>query len=192
MTTRSGLRLAQRSARIAVLVGMAVLTSTGALAARHARVMPSTLGTGRAGTLEGGRWRSSLTDSADVAATIARFHAALAEGDSVAAMALLAPDVVILEAGGIETRDDYRSHHLPGDMAFARAIKGERGPVSVTVRGDVAWASSTSTTVGDYRGRAINSAGAELMVLTRNGSGWRINAIHWSSRPRLARGGRTS
>jgi hypothetical protein len=30
----------------------------------------------------------------------------------------------------------------------------------------------------------VNSTGAELMVLRRDGDGWRIVAIHWSSRTR--------
>lgn len=125
-------------------------------------------------------------DSAAAAATVARYHAALEAGDSAAALALLADDVVILESGGLETRDEYRSHHLPGDIAFARAVKSERGPVTVRMRGDVAWASSTSVTQGTYNGRAVNSAGAELMVLVRTAQGWKISAIHWSSRARRA------
>ncbi|GLC28156.1 DUF4198 domain-containing protein [Roseisolibacter agri] len=128
-----------------------------------------------------------MLDSAEVARTVTRFHEALASGDSAAALALLAPDVVILESGGMETREEYQGHHLPGDIAFARAVKAARGPVRVSVRGDVAWASSTSVTQGEYRGRSVNSAGAELMVLTRaaaGATGWRIAAIHWSSRAR--------
>src|SRR5687768_2820649 len=39
------------------------------------------------------------TDSADIVAVIERFHAALASGDSAGALALLAPDAVILESG---------------------------------------------------------------------------------------------
>ena len=38
------------------------------------------------------------------------------------------------------------------------------------------------TTTGSYRDRPINAAGAELMVLVRTPVGWRITAIHWSSR----------
>jgi ketosteroid isomerase-like protein len=126
-------------------------------------------------------------DSAAVAQVVERFHGALAAGDSAAALALLAPDVVVLESGGAETRDDYRAHHLPADMEFARAVPGTRGPTRVTVQGDVAWASSTSTTRGEFRGRAIDSAGAELVVLARSaGGGWTIRAIHWSSRTRRA------
>lgn len=125
-------------------------------------------------------------DSVEVAAAVERFHRALASGDSAAALALLAPDAMILESGGVETREEYRGHHLPGDIEFARAITSRRGPVRVRVQGDVAWATSTSTTQGQFRGRAINSAGAELMVLTRMPEGWRISAIHWSSRNRRA------
>ena len=128
---------------------------------------------------------AAAADSADVAATVERFHRALADGDSAAALRLLADDAVVLESGEVETRDQYRSHHLPADIAFARAVKSERGAVRVTVRGDVAWATSASSTKGEYRGRAIDSAGAELMVLVRGADGgWRIAAIHWSSHAR--------
>jgi ketosteroid isomerase-like protein len=128
--------------------------------------------------------QSRARDSAAVAAVVERYHRALAAGDSTGALALLAPDAIILEAGGVETRAEYRSHHLAGDIEFARAVRSQRGPVRVRVRGDVAWATSTSTTEGQFRERAINSAGAELMVLTRTPRGWRISAIHWSSRTR--------
>lgn len=125
-------------------------------------------------------------DSAAVAGVITKYHDALAAGDSAAALALLAEDAVILETGAIETRAEYRSHHLPGDINFAKAIRSQRGPVHVRVRGDVAWASGTSTTQGEMNGRAINSTGAELMVLVRTAQGWKISAIHWSSRQRRA------
>lgn len=128
------------------------------------------------------------TDSAGALAAVTRFHAALAAGDSTGALSLLSNDVMILESGGVETRDEYRSHHLPGDMAFAQAIKSDRLVRRVTVRGDVAWVTGTSTTTGDYRGRAVNSAGAELVVLVRTPQGWRISAVHWSSRTRRASG----
>jgi ketosteroid isomerase-like protein len=123
-------------------------------------------------------------DSAAVATVVERYHRALESGDSVGALTLLTSDAVILESGGVETREEYRSHHLPADIAFARAVKSVRGPIGVVVRGDVAWATSTTTTQGEFRGRPVNSAGAELMVLTRTPDGWKINAIHWSSRNR--------
>jgi ketosteroid isomerase-like protein len=122
------------------------------------------------------------TDSAAVVATVDRFHAALAAGDSAAVADLLAPDVIILESGVQETREEYLGGHLHGDIAFARAVPRERGPIRAVVEGDVAWTTSTSVARGEFRGREINSAGVELMVLRRAPGGWRIAAIHWSSR----------
>jgi uncharacterized GH25 family protein/ketosteroid isomerase-like protein len=125
-------------------------------------------------------------DSAAVASVVERYHAALASGDTATAMSLLAAGAVILESGGIESREEYRSHHLLADIEFARAVPRDRGPLRVWTRGDVAWAASTSTSIGAFRDREINSQGAELMVLTREVDGWKIAAIHWSSRTRRA------
>jgi ketosteroid isomerase-like protein len=114
--------------------------------------------------------RQALTD----------FHAALAAGDSVTALAQLAPDARIIEGGGVQTREEYRSHHLPGDMAFAAAVTRERSDISVDIRGNMAWAYSTSRTKGEIRGRKIDSRGAELAVLVKIGGVWKIVAIQWS------------
>jgi hypothetical protein len=45
----------------------------------------------------------------------------------------------------------------------------------------VAWVAATTTVIGSYRGRRVDSQGAELMVLSQARDGWRIRAIHWSS-----------
>ena len=123
-------------------------------------------------------------DSAAVAGVIAKYQESMAAGDSASSLALLTDDVVILESGRIETRAEYRSHHLAGDISFAKATRSQRGPVHVRLQGDVAWASSTSAAQGEMSGRTINSEGAELMVLVRTAQGWKISAIHWSSRQR--------
>lgn len=123
-------------------------------------------------------------DSTLVLRTVTEFHQALSRGDSTAALALLAPDVTILESGGREDRDEYRAHHLSADIEFARAVPSRVGPMKVTIVGDVAWVSSTSETTGTFRERPINSVGAELIVLSRHPGGWKIRAIHWSSRTR--------
>ena len=126
------------------------------------------------------------TDSAQVAGVIVAYHDAMKKGDSTAALAMMTMDAIVLESGGVETREEFRAHHLPADIRFAQAIESKRGPILVRVQGNTAWASSTSTTQGDYNGRAINSNGAELMVLTKTAQGWKIAAIHWSSRQRRA------
>lgn len=120
-------------------------------------------------------------DSAAVVAVVDRYHGALSEGDTVTALSLLAPDAVILESGDVESREEYRSHHLSADIEFAKAVPSTRGPVRVAMRGDVAWAASTSRTRGVFRSRPVDSQGAELMVVTREQGAWHIRAIHWSS-----------
>jgi ketosteroid isomerase-like protein len=127
---------------------------------------------------------AAAQDSLDVANVVRAYDQALRTGDSTAALALLADDAVILESGGMETREEYRSHHLPSDIEFTRAVQGTQSPLRVKVRGDVAWVASTSVAQGAFRGRPVNSVGAELMVLTRGAGGWKIAAIHWSSRAR--------
>lgn len=123
-------------------------------------------------------------DSAAVAAVVAGFHDALTAGDSLAALMLLTDDAVIVESGGVETREQYRAGHLKADIAAALRQAAERSPVAVEVRGDVAWATSTRRSSGTSGGRSVESTSAELMVLVREPAGWRIAAIHWSSRSR--------
>ena len=111
------------------------------------------------------------------------FHDALATGDSALVLTLLAENVVIFESGGVEaSREEYRSHHLPADIAFARSTEKEVTVDRVGFSGDVAWVLSHSMTTGSFRGRDINSAGTETMILRQTQMGWRIEHIHWSSR----------
>lgn len=117
-----------------------------------------------------------------VVAVIDAFHAALAAGDSTTALGHLSEDVIILESGRVENKEQYRSGHLAGDMRFAASIQRERAAVEVSILGDVAWAHSTSITQGRSGDREINSRGAELVVLARESGTWKIKAIHWSSR----------
>lgn len=121
-------------------------------------------------------------DSAAVVAVVDAFHAALEEADTAAVRRLLAENAIVQEGGGVETRAEYFSHHLPADMAFAGAVSGERRLMAVEVQADFAWVASTSQRKGTFRDREIDLQGAELMVLTRGPDGWRISAIHWSSR----------
>ncbi|MGH7615109.1 MAG: DUF4440 domain-containing protein [Gemmatimonadales bacterium] len=125
--------------------------------------------------------QSQASDSAAAIAVVRQFHEALARGDSAAALALLADDAIVLEAGSIETRAEYQTHHLPADIRFAQTIPSTRAFIRVVVAGEAAWITASSESVGTFDGRPINSVGAELMVLSRTTAGWRIRAIHWSS-----------
>ena len=124
---------------------------------------------------------SAQADSAYVVAVIEQFHAALAGSDSAGAMALLAPDAVVIEGGWVETRADYAAGHLTADMAFLAGMTTEVVSRTVTLAEGVAWVSTVSHTDGDYDGRAVKSRGAELIILGRGDGGWLIRAIHWSS-----------
>jgi hypothetical protein len=99
-------------------------------------------------------------------------------------MQLIADDALMLEAGGVETRAEYVKNHLPADIEFEKVVSGKRSPIRVVVNGSSAWATSTSEYSGTFQGRAIDSLGAELMVLSREPAGWRIRVIHWSGRAR--------
>ena len=119
-----------------------------------------------------------------VTAVVDAFHAALSSGQGDKALELLAADAIMLEAGGVETRAQYAKDHLPLDIEYEKTVTTKRTPIRVVVAGATAWATSTSETTGTYNGRPVDSVGAESMVLTRDTAGWRIRAIHWSSRAR--------
>jgi ketosteroid isomerase-like protein len=116
-----------------------------------------------------------------IAATVAAFHDALKKGDRAAVMALLAPDAQILEGGHAESREEYEKGHLASDIEFAQAVPSTREKIVVRQEGPAAWATSASRVSGTFKGREVNSAGAELIVLTKTPDGWLIRAIHWSS-----------
>lgn len=123
-------------------------------------------------------------DSVEVVQTVERFQEALVEGDSLAVAALLLPEAVVLEAGSRETKTEYLSHHFHSDGAFLRAMTRELNARQVQVAGDAAWVASTSRLHGAYRDRQRDLSSAELLVLRRTSEGWRIAAVHWSSRSR--------
>jgi ketosteroid isomerase-like protein len=120
----------------------------------------------------------------DVQRVVDAFHTRLKAGDTAGVMALLAPDVLLLETGGIETRAEYESNHLPADVEFEKAVTTSFKPYRVTVVGDAAWAVNTSEYKGTFKERPVDSVGVELMVLSRDAAGWRIRAVHWSGRAR--------
>jgi len=114
---------------------------------------------------------------------VAAFHAALAAGDGDAALAHLAPEVVILESGGGEkSRDEYASHHLGGGMRFAAASQRETLEQRRETFGDTAVVLTWTRTTGSFGDRQIDSNGVETMVLHRTDAQWHIVHVHWSSR----------
>lgn len=121
-------------------------------------------------------------DIAAVAAVVDAFNKALNEGDNAAALALLAPDSMFLEGGGLETYAEYRDNHLPADIEFEDQVDGVRDFMRVTVNGNSAWVITTHFYDGKFDGREISFELATLSVLSRESNGWKFRAIHWSSR----------
>ena len=128
--------------------------------------------------------QAESAETAAVEAVVAAYHQALAGGDRETALAILSPEVMILESGHVETAEEYRAHHLAADMAFSAAVPSRRQIIQAVVAGEVGWVISTSTVQGRFRDREIDSLGAELMVLRKQDGLWKIRAIHWSSRRR--------
>ena len=120
-------------------------------------------------------------DSMAVLRVASRFHTIMTKGDTAGIGSLLAPDLRVLEGGTVETRQEYLSHHLAEDLEFAKAVKQERTSFTYTCEGSTAWLISTSTSIGKFAGRDVNSVNAELLILSRTQKGWQIRAVHWSS-----------
>lgn len=122
------------------------------------------------------------SDSTEVVQAVERFTEALAMGDSTTVATLLLPEAMILEGGVVEDRHHYLGHHYSSDVRFLQAMTRDPKARQVHVVGDVAYVASTSRLHGSYRDRDIDLSSAELMVLRRTIEGWRVAAIHWSSR----------
>ena len=116
------------------------------------------------------------------AAVVDAFHAALRRGDTKAALSHLADNALIFESGGVERgRQEYASHHLGADSAFAQAVPGQVTRRAGQAVGSVAWIATEGRTTGTYKDKAVDRVTAETMVLRRQGSAWKIVHIHWSS-----------
>lgn len=116
------------------------------------------------------------------AAAVDAFHAALQRGDARAAAALLADDALIFESGGAErSKAEYAAHHLPADAEFSRSISSAVSRRAGRSDGALAWIATEGRTTGTYKGKALDLATTETMVLRRVGGAWKIIHIHWSS-----------
>lgn len=122
-----------------------------------------------------------VTES-EVAGVVQSFKAALAAGDSTAALSRLHPELVVFEGGHAETLEEYRAGHLAADMEFAGSVEFEITDADVLVHPHSALWLSTYTTTGTFRGRSIDARGVESMVLVPLDGEWKILHIHWSSR----------
>ena len=116
------------------------------------------------------------------AAVVDAFHAALRRGDTQTAQSLLAANALIYESGGVERdRQEYASHHLGADAAFAQAVPGTVTRRAGEAVGTIAWIATEGRTAGAYKDKAIDRITTETMILRHIGGAWKISHIHWSS-----------
>lgn len=115
--------------------------------------------------------------------TLAAFHDALTSGDKTKAASLLAPDITIYESGYVErSRDEYASHHLGGDIEFAKNSTRKVLKQTERIDGKTAVVWEESETTGVSRGKPVHVFGTGTAVLEKNGDNWSIVHVHWSSR----------
>ncbi len=110
------------------------------------------------------------------------FRTAIINNDSESASNLLTDDARILESGGIETKEEYLSHHFHSDGKFLSAMERHQMSQKVTSDGNTAWISTVTHMSGTYNERNIDISSAELAVVVKTEEGWKISAVHWSSR----------
>lgn len=114
---------------------------------------------------------------------VGEYHAALADGNTEKALSLLSPAVQVFEGGHVEkSKAEYAGHHLPADMAFAKAVNRKVLKGSERIAGDLAVVMQETDTQGTYKGAAVHLLGAETAVLEKKGEGWIITHFHWSTR----------
>lgn len=122
------------------------------------------------------------TTSGEAASKVAeQFHAALKAGDADGASALLSAMALIYESGHAETRDEYISHHLAADIAFAKATQRTVKNTRHQCDESICVLMRSSETTGTFKGKSARNVGQETMVLRREGDAWKIQHVHWSS-----------
>ena len=115
--------------------------------------------------------------------TLEAFHQALTSGDKAKAASLLAPDITIYESGYVErSREEYASHHLGGDIEFAKNSTRKVLKQTERIDGKTAVVWEESETTGVSRGKPVHVFGTGTAVLEKNGDNWSIVHVHWSSR----------
>jgi ketosteroid isomerase-like protein len=114
---------------------------------------------------------------------VSEYHAAVASGNTAKALSLLSPNVRIFESGYVErSKDEYASHHLPEDVAFAKAAKRKVLKSSEQIGGDLAVVMQETDTQAMHKGTPVHLLGTETAVLEKNGDAWVVIHFHWSSR----------
>ena len=129
--------------------------------------------------------QAATTEDADHPATVAAdlLGDAIIAGDVDTLKALIAPDVLIFESGGVESSlAEYEDHHMPADIAFMKNMSSEVISRRVIEAGDSAIVLTQSRINGVYKEKEVDLSSTETLVMRNMGGQWKIIHIHWSSR----------
>ena len=125
---------------------------------------------------------AAQTNNTEAASKVVeQFHAALKAGNADSAVALLSATALIYESGYAETREDYISHHLAADIAFAKDTQRTVKSTQKQCDESMCVLMQSSETTGTFKGKKVNSVSQETTVLRREGDTWKIKHVHWSS-----------
>lgn len=131
---------------------------------------------------EGSKEKTHTAGREEAVAVLDNFRMAIINNNQEEASELLTNDAQILESGDIETKEEYLSHHYHSDGKFLSAMEREVKSQKVKSNGKTAWLSTVSYMQGTYDDQDISINSAELAVLVKTDEGWKISAMHWSSR----------
>ena len=153
---------------------------------KHAAVAPTSDDTANAtalveAPLSLGGLKPKAVPEAEAAAQA--FQAALQHGDQAAVLALLAPDVSISEGGHVQTRDEYASGHLGGDIAFLKDARITPLSIASMPLGDSVMVGSESEIETSVKGKLVRLRSREMLKLQHDGKGWKIVSVQWQSAP---------
>jgi len=123
-------------------------------------------------------------ETAAVQKVVTDYHAAVKSGDATAAMKDFADDAMMLEAGVVETRQQYQDSHLPADIDFEKTVNNTVKTLKLTLEGNTAWVASSMDLKGTFQERDVDVEALELMVLSKQSNAWKIRSIAWNSRRR--------
>jgi hypothetical protein len=119
-------------------------------------------------------------DSTGAMAVIGTFHRALQQGDTATVMRLMTPYAVFIDEGQIRDWYELKGKEIAGKARWVIATKRTIKRARLRVISPVAWYYSEADLESKDRPDLFQGITAESIVLTRLGTSWYIEEIHWS------------
>ncbi len=111
------------------------------------------------------------------------FQQALKNGHRYQVIAMLAPDVRVIEGSEEQaSRTAYVKHHMGADMRFLKHTKVRLLERQAQMKGDQAVVSSVCELYTEVRGKPQILRSHETLTMNQSHVGWQIIAIRWNSK----------